>query len=87
MLQTIGFASPEELIRFLLPNVATMWIALAAVLAIYAIMSVVFVYHWRTFGFDKPATDLAAAIYFVVSGSLVAGMVAALVFYSYGAPA
>lgn len=85
MFPAIGFASAEELVRLLLPNTAFLWIALAAVLGIYALMSAIFLYHWRTFGFDRPAINLATSIYFIVSAALALGMVVALIFYSYAA--
>ncbi len=62
-------------------NPILLWIAFAIMLVILSVVSLVLVYHWKQYAFNKPVLAKAVLIYFIVSGSLsILGIISLLLY-------
>lgn len=63
------FFSPERFIGFV-QSPKALWYVLGFVFLIYAVLSCILVYHWRTYGMKSRLIIRAEITYFIVSLSL-----------------
>lgn len=54
---------------------AALGVLLLVVLGVFAVLSVAFIYHWRTYGMNTQLIRLATPLYLIVSGVLAASAI------------
>ncbi len=66
----------------LMPSVAWVWLVFLIILLLFAAVSGIFMFHWKSYAFDQQKVRFVRNIYFFVSIILILSMFLSLLFYS-----